>query len=150
MRLFNAVMLSAHADWVTSLTVRALSIPTILRVPDAEPYRHSRRKHAPFSARAAIGDAAEGPRNEGNPALQESLVSMVRLQIGREKVKESVEVERQKLQDLADEASAVTLMVLVHPPHLGACPSGRHAPPCSSASISASFVSAAQGMHLVR
>ena len=28
---------------------------------------------------------------------------MVRLQIGQEKVKESVEVERQKLQDLADE-----------------------------------------------
>lgn len=66
--------------------------------------RRGRRKCAPFSARAAIGDATEGPNNAGNPALQESLVSMVRLQIGQEKVKESVEVERQKLQELADEA----------------------------------------------
>ena len=57
---------------------------------------------------------------------------MVRLQIGQEKVKESVEVERQKLQELADEASTVTLMVSARLLQLGVCPSGRHAHPCSS------------------
>ena len=85
---------------------------------------HSRRKNAPFSARAAIGDATDGPSNEGNPALQDSLVSMVRLQIGQEKVKESVEVERQKLQELADEVSTVgaILMGFVCSSYLGSMP----------------------------
>ena len=90
-----------------SWKVRAKCTPLLLRLADADRCRQPRRKYTPFSALAAIGDAAEGPKNEGNPALQESLVSMVRLQIDQEKVKESVEVERQKLQELADEASAV-------------------------------------------
>ncbi len=63
----------------------------------------SRRRLRPSTARAAVSDAAEGPMNEGNPALQENLVRMVRLQIGQEKVKESAEVERQKLQEIADQ-----------------------------------------------
>ena len=62
-----------------------------------------RRGYGFSQTRAGVSDAAEGPTNEGNPALQENLVHMVRLQIGQEKVKESVEVERQKLQDLAEE-----------------------------------------------
>jgi len=43
--------------------------------------------------------------NEGNPALQENLVRMVRLQIGQEKVKESAEIGRQKLQEIADQVN---------------------------------------------
>ncbi len=35
---------------------------------------------------------------------------MVRLQIGQEKVKESVEVERQKLQEIADEVSTAACL----------------------------------------
>lgn len=53
---------------------------------------------------------------------------MVRLQIGQEKVKESVEVERQKLQELADEVSTVALMVFACPSYLGSMP-------CRKASI---------------
>jgi hypothetical protein len=62
-----------------------------------------RQRRRPSIAKAAVSDAAEGPGNEGNPALQENLVRMVRLQIGQEEVKESVEMERQKLQEIADE-----------------------------------------------
>ena len=47
---------------------------------------------------------------------------MVRLQIGQEKVKESVEVERQKLQELADEVSTAALMVSACPSYLGRMP----------------------------
>ena len=74
---------------------------------------------------------------------------MVRLQIGQEKVKESVEVERQKLQELADEASTVTLMLSAHPSYLRVSPSGRHACPCSSADVSKGFLTTAQDMLLL-
>lgn len=48
----------------------------------------------------------------GDPGLQENLVKMVRLQIGQEKVKESVEEEKQKLQKMADEVCNPRLLLL--------------------------------------
>ncbi|EIE19611.1 hypothetical protein COCSUDRAFT_67718 [Coccomyxa subellipsoidea C-169] len=53
--------------------------------------------------RAVLGEAGP-PDSQGDPNVQEGLVQMVRLQIGKERVKESVEEERQKLQKLAEEA----------------------------------------------
>ncbi len=52
--------------------------------------------------RAVLGEAGP-PDSQGDPNVQEGLVQMVRLQIGKERVKESVEEERQKLQKLAEE-----------------------------------------------
>ena len=74
---------------------------------------------------------------------------MVRLQIGQEKVKESVEVERQKLQELADEASTVSLMLSARPSYLNVSPSGRDACPCSSAGVSMGLLTTAQDMLLL-
>lgn len=63
-----------------------------------------RRRTAGQWAIAAVDDAPQpGPSSEGDPSLQDNLVRMVRLQIDQEKVKETVEEERQKLQQLADE-----------------------------------------------
>jgi hypothetical protein len=56
--------------------------------------------------RAVLGGATP-PESQGDPNVQEGLVQMVRLQIGKEKVKESVEEERQKLQKLAEEVRSV-------------------------------------------
>ncbi|CAL8471264.1 g10806 [Coccomyxa elongata] len=54
---------------------------------------------------AVLGGA--GPQDsQGDPNVQEGLVQMVRLQIGKEKVKDSVEEEKLKLQQLAEEAKA--------------------------------------------
>lgn len=51
---------------------------------------------------AVLGGAGP-PDSQGDPNVQEGLVQMVRLQIGKEKVKESVEEEKLKLQQLAEE-----------------------------------------------
>lgn len=52
--------------------------------------------------------------------MQDNLVQMVRLQIGKEKVKESVQEERQKLQNLADEVqpSKLSNLSVACPEHL--------------------------------
>lgn len=66
-----------------------------------------RRRAAGHWAIAAVDDASQsGPNTGGDPSLQDNLVRMVRLQIDQEKVKETVEEERQKLQQLADEVTS--------------------------------------------
>lgn len=69
-----------------------------------------RRRRSPITA------ADAGPPSGGDASLQESLVRMVRLQMGQEKVKDSVEEERQKLQQLADEVcwSALPTVLRYH------------------------------------
>lgn len=65
---------------------------------------------------AVLGGAGP-PESQGDPNVQEGLVQMVRLQIGKEKVKDSVEEEKLKLQQLAEEvlfvkASSLSLHIL--------------------------------------
>jgi hypothetical protein len=55
---------------------------------------------------AALEDIGSG---SGDANLQERLVDIVRLQIGQEKVKESVEEEKEKLQKVAEEVSFLDL-----------------------------------------
>lgn len=69
-----------------------------------------RRKPRCLRCHAALDDPGSSP---GDPAVQDNVVKMVRLQIGQEKVKESVEEEKAKLQALADEVCFIYIPSVV-------------------------------------
>ena len=57
---------------------------------------------------------AEPPENVGNPNVQQKLMDIIRVQIGQEKVKDFVKVEREKLRQAAEEVQMRPLFVWYH------------------------------------
>ena len=76
------------------------------------PFRrsYSRRKRP----RAVSAEQhTEPPENTGNPNVQQKLMDIIRVQIGQEKVKDFVKVEREKLRQAAEEVQMGRLFVIL-------------------------------------
>ena len=72
---------------------------TVICFKPAHCFRASRKR-----PRSTVSEQhAQSPENMGNPNVQEKLMDIIRVQIGQEKVKDFVNLEREKLRQAAEE-----------------------------------------------